>query len=283
MQKQQHTDNGTNPRVNVVIATLDSCRWDTFEAAFAPVLKHAGHFVPAVAQGTYTYPSHMSLYVGTLPDVRRDLPYYNRFIKSVFRINERKVEAESLFSFPAGTVDIIQGFKSLGYKTLGFGAVDWFKHPNLQTPFDQFIFSGHGVEQQINALVTDAEKLDCPFFSLLNVGETHDPYTTAPGMNKELVGRKLMREGRDRGIIEEFFMKQVAAIEFIDSKLSTLFDWLAGLMRPTLVIVFGDHGECFGEDGLYGHGFYHQKVLEVPLGMFTINTHIESLGVYEPN
>jgi len=31
-------------------------------------------------------------------------------------------------------------------------------------------------------------------------------------------------------------------------------------------VVTSDHGELFGEDGLFGHGpFIHEKVLEVPL------------------
>jgi hypothetical protein len=29
-----------------------------------------------------------------------------------------------------------------------------------------------------------------------------------------------------------------------------------------------DHGECFGEEGFYGHSFYHPKVFEVPMGIF---------------
>ncbi len=41
--------------------------------------------------------------------------------------------------------------------------------------------------------------------------------------------------------------------------------------RPTTVVVTADHGECLGEEGLYGHAFHHEKVMEVPLLIFRLN------------
>ena len=41
----------------------------------------------------------------------------------------------------------------------------------------------------------------------------------------------------------------------------------------------GDHGECFGEDGYWGHGINHPKVFEVPLGIFRLDHRpIEAAG-----
>ena len=37
------------------------------------------------------------------------------------------------------------------------------------------------------------------------------------------------------------------------------------LMDPRAVIVCADHGDCWGEDGLWEHGVSHEKTLEVPL------------------
>ena len=31
------------------------------------------------------------------------------------------------------------------------------------------------------------------------------------------------------------------------------------------IIIASDHGECFGEDGLWGHSFYHEKIMTVPI------------------
>jgi glucan phosphoethanolaminetransferase (alkaline phosphatase superfamily) len=35
-------------------------------------------------------------------------------------------------------------------------------------------------------------------------------------------------------------------------------------------MVTADHGECFGEDGLWGHAIYHPKIMHVPLLIFTV-------------
>ena len=38
----------------------------------------------------------------------------------------------------------------------------------------------------------------------------------------------------------------------------------------TLVILTADHGEAFGEDGFWGHGIYHEKVMNVPMSCFMV-------------
>jgi glucan phosphoethanolaminetransferase (alkaline phosphatase superfamily) len=54
---------------------------------------------------------------------------------------------------------------------------------------------------------------------------------------------------------------QVQALEYVDSHLPELLELLPD--RCDLMIL-ADHGECFGEEGLWGHSFYHPKVMEVP-------------------
>jgi arylsulfatase A-like enzyme len=50
-----------------------------------------------------------------------------------------------------------------------------------------------------------------------------------------------------------------------------LLDTVDSVGRPTLVVICGDHGECFGEDEHWGHGFYHPKVMEVPMIIHFMN------------
>jgi len=64
---------------------------------------------------------------------------------------------------------------------------------------------------------------------------------------------------------------QKAAAGFLDTVTGELIDYLKKRNRPTTLIICGDHGECFGEEGLFGHAFYHEKVMEVPLLIFRIN------------
>ena len=50
-------------------------------------------------------------------------------------------------------------------------------------------------------------------------------------------------------------------MEWVDARLADLLDGFAGAN----VVVCGDHGDAWGEDGLWEHGISHPKVLEVPL------------------
>ena len=70
--------------------------------------------------------------------------------------------------------------------------------------------------------------------------------------------------GRDN----EAFDHQRMAAEFLDGRLPGLF---SSIPVNTLVVLCGDHGECFGEDGYWGHGVNHPKVLEVPLAIFRLD------------
>jgi hypothetical protein len=257
---------------SVLLITLDSCRWDTFSAANTPCFDSLGHFVRAYSQGTYTYPSHMSIYSGILPDTREPIPLLNRFKKNLFRIGSRPTPTpvQSYIEFPIGTTSIIKGFEAMGYTTFGCGALDWFKHPNLSSPFQEFLYTGIDVVSQVHFLEAKLHGTQSEFFAFANIGEPHEPYEFGGLIVPPLTSRTLMREFKDLGFLTEEFDKQVAAIEFVDAQFGRLLESVAKVSDRTLVIVCGDHGECFGEDGLYGHGFYHPKVMEVPLGIFII-------------
>jgi tetratricopeptide (TPR) repeat protein len=55
-------------------------------------------------------------------------------------------------------------------------------------------------------------------------------------------------------------------VAFVDRALGPLFDRLATLPRPTLVVVTSDHGESLGEHGEMTHGmFAYEATLRVPL------------------
>ncbi len=255
---------------NILLITLDSCRWDTFNAANAQILKSKCDFRKAYSQGTYTYPSHMSMYSGIFPDVREDIPYYNRFCKNLFRIAGRRVNVDSYTEFPEGTQNIVAGFETRGYRTFGCGALEWFNHPNLSNPFQDFFFSGIDLKAQLKYISHQIFITKKPFFAFMNIGETHEPYDYGGPIKPSLKSRARMRASQNDGFLEKDYKKQISSIEFIDKSLAPLFNDLSKRSTKCLVIVCSDHGECFGEDGQYGHGFYHPKVMEVPLGIFEV-------------
>jgi arylsulfatase A-like enzyme len=98
-----------------------------------------------------------------------------------------------------------------------------------------------------------------PAFVFLNLAETHVPYFHAgapwdPGYNPATAFGK-------NNDAAECRRRQVACVEWCDRVLEPL---LAHFARDT-VIVCADHGDCWGEDGLWEHGVSHEKTLDVPL------------------
>jgi hypothetical protein len=240
-----------------------------------PVIKNKASFLKAYSHGTYTLPSHKSIYQGILPSVYEKIPYYNRFAKSIFRINNRNLEANSLVTFKSGTRNIIEGFNLKNYFTLGIGAMEWFKHIELTSDFQKFFHTGINAKKQSEIFIETISKISNPFFSLINLGETHEPYEYGKQIEPTLNSRSRMRTFIDYGFLQEEMNKQISACEYLDSIFSILITYIEKyISRGTVVIICGDHGECFGEDGLYGHGFFHPKIIEVPLGIFEINCKI---------
>jgi arylsulfatase A-like enzyme len=123
-----------------------------------------------------------------------------------------------------------------------------------------------------------------PFFAFLNYFDAHEPYLP-PGSFAERFGPDLPR-GNDlltqdlrRSLRQDWFKRLPAeikteldmydgAIAYIDHQLDRLFSELQkrGLMENTMIIVTSDHGEQFGEHGLFLHGnSLYQPLLHVPL------------------
>ena len=75
-------------------------------------------------------------------------------------------------------------------------------------------------------------------------------------------------EREPTGRASKAFDHQSACATFLDSRLSRLFDGFPG---DTIVVLTADHGDCFGEDGYWGHGVNHPKVLEVPMAIFRLD------------
>ena len=88
------------------------------------------------------------------------------------------------------------------------------------------------------------------FFSWVHVFDPHSPYKPPAELASQLRVPAVRRRGRVRSI----------------SALGPLFDRLATLSRPTLVIVTADHGESLGDHGELTHGmFAYEATLRVPL------------------
>jgi membrane-anchored protein YejM (alkaline phosphatase superfamily) len=267
-----------------LLITWDSCRYDTYYQARTPVLDQFGEARRAWAMATYTLPAHVAMFHGFLPHVHGPEPFYNRFRQQLWRINSRHTQYRPLVTLPAGQGDVVAGLRRHGYFTAGTGAMGWFRDTAfLQEGFRHFEYTGVAARRQNELLVRWAEKRagHRPCFLFVNYGETHSPFRHEGMSDANFEVDRRYRRSRvinQDGVRkdhwkfdEEGFRRQIACAEYLDARTGELIDLMRRRGRPTTVVVCGDHGECFGEHGLYGHGFYHEKVMEVPLLIFRLN------------
>ncbi|MBK6420856.1 MAG: sulfatase [Gemmatimonadetes bacterium] len=114
---------------------------------------------------------------------------------------------------------------------------------------------------------------DRPFFAFANYMDAHDPYRPQPPFDtlfaSPTYGPMLPTRADGPGLDRPREMRPYdQAIASLDHDLGQLFAGLAarGLLERTIVIVTADHGEAFGEHGIYGHGStLYLPMLQVPL------------------
>ncbi len=266
----------TSPKTNLLLVTYDSCRYDVLLDARTPILDSFGEVLPAQAPGNFTYPSHQAMFAGILPNADSPRPFYNRFCRQLLGlvgVGELQVSSGAMLGV-SSTWNAVDGLGRAGYKTVGAGAMNWFRQESLTSCFQSFRFTGTAADEQIGFVLGETRGA-APFFAFINFGETHAPFSFA-GKTEPCpvdVRARVMSwppqlapgpVGRDNPA----YSHQVAAAEFLDTRLPRLF---AGLPADTVVVLCADHGECFGEDGYWGHGINHPKVLEVPLAIFRLD------------
>jgi arylsulfatase A-like enzyme len=121
-----------------------------------------------------------------------------------------------------------------------------------------------------------------PFFAFLNYYDAHDPYLPPDEFFRKLTGRErpgrlsplrrlTVRERRE-GVRPADLRLEIdsydAAIAYLDDRIGRLLDDLErrGILDNTVVVIASDHGEEFGEHGVYYHGHsLYLPSLHVPL------------------
>lgn len=95
-----------------------------------------------------------------------------------------------------------------------------------------------------------------PFFAFLNYYDAHRPYAPPPPYDRMFTGGDEERDKYD------------GAVAYIDAEIGRLTAELRarGELDRTLVVITSDHGELFGEHGLWEHtSNLYYKLLHVPL------------------
>ncbi|TFH25426.1 MAG: DUF3413 domain-containing protein [Myxococcales bacterium] len=115
-----------------------------------------------------------------------------------------------------------------------------------------------------------AEGSDDPFFSFMFFDSTHAPYDfPADHVRFRPYAREINYAGRDLEAQREPILNRYRnAINWLDLLTGRVIDALerADLLEGTIVLITGDHGEAFGEHGLWGHNSaFTDEQIHVPL------------------
>ncbi len=123
-----------------------------------------------------------------------------------------------------------------------------------------------------------------PFFVFINYFDAHEPYLPPPPFDRQFgpgrregkysplhqwlwnsaVGRRLL----DDAVKQEELDAYDGGLAYLDSEVGLLLDGLErqGVLDNTVVVITSDHGEEFGEHGVYEHGYSLYKAgVHVPL------------------
>lgn len=254
---------------SVIFITLDSCRFDTFERASPLGMSQIGQLHRAQAPSYFTYGSHCAMFVGFTPTATFDpVPLLNPKRLKLFKLAGAGYPGKGGEGFQLTGANIVEGFANRGYCTIGSGAVGWF-NPNTPTgvfltqSFASFLYDGApgAVERQVAWIESMLPGADQPAFVFLNCGETHTPYWHQGAGWSFADNCCLPFQKEDRS--SDCASRQTACLRHVDQALSQL---LAKFMQAT-VLICADHGDAWGENGVWEHGIPHEKVLTVPMLM----------------
>jgi arylsulfatase A-like enzyme len=281
---------------NVVLIVLDTVRAASLNLyGYERVTSHhldefAGNgviFEHAFATSSWTLPSHASMFTGRLP---------------------HEVSADWLTPLDGTHQTLAETLAGRGYSTVGFvanvlyateasglnrGFQRYSDFPrSLTTVIRQSLLVRPLVNRVRDAMgdtdplvrktaedVTtefsdwlDARQTERPFFAFLNYFDAHQPYRSPPPFNTT-GGRTPDLSKRRTWSAQEIQRSRDAydsAIAYVDEEVSSVIDHLRdlNLLDNTLIVITSDHGEQFGEHGLFDHGnSLYRAVLEVPLVM----------------
>jgi hypothetical protein len=258
---------GKRSRDSVLFITLDSCRYDTLASARVPNIRSVGPLHQAEAPSYFTYGSHAAMFAGFTPGLARlEQPILNPKFGKLFKLVGAGFPGKGTESYELHGRTIVEALMRLGFRTIGTGAVGWF-NPDVPTgrhlseDFQRYFYPGNSfsLDRQLNFIENELSTANGDVFVFLNVGETHVPYYFKgaewdPDDNPCVPFQKTNREAECR-------RRQRLCCEFVDGMLRNLI----AMFSQSTVFICGDHGDCWGEDGLWEHGVSHWCTLTVPL------------------
>lgn len=249
---------------DVLFITIDTLRYDVAQQAMqqgkTPVLQAiapVGFWERRHSPASFTYAAHTAFFAGFLPTPATPGGARAARLFATAFPGSRTTNKQTLVFEEA---DIVRCFAAAGYWTICVGGVGFFnKQSDLGKILPGYFQESHwspdfdvtcaqSTEYQVacaSARFAEASQAQ-PVFLFLNLSTCHAPNRGyMPGAQRDSVDI------------------QLAALAYVDSQLSTLFDCVRR-HRPLLTVICSDHGEAYGEDGYHGHRLAHPTVWEVP-------------------
>ena len=290
---------------DVLVLVLDTVRADhlslygyereTMPELTARVARHgnAAVFPRAFANGTWTVPSHASLFTGQIPSVHGAHFSLDGSVRTSFGVHP---------TVPT-LAELLHG---AGYASVAAYANHWLRTVDgLNRGFDRYLrapdvdelpFVGEDLRMrflpglmwevakgcargsEVNAtllsLIEPWANGPKPLYAFANYVDAHGPYAPPPPFRGRFrpssTGERAehldLAHSRER--IEEQRARYDEELLYLDHQLELLFARLEeiGFLQDAWVFVTSDHGEAFGEHGVLEHGTtVHNEVSHVPL------------------
>jgi len=246
---------------SILFITLDSCRYDTFVAVDLPNLKALGQVYLAKAPGNFTFASHAAMFVGFTPGVPdKAQALINPKFGKIFKIVGGGYPSKGNEFLTIKGKNLVQGLGAIGYTTIGTGAAGWFDDATptaqpLVEDFQHYWFAGNcwSLEKQLQFVNKHLDRLNGkPAFVFINLGETHVPYWHE-GADWDRSHNPCRPFGGADNDAAECARRQLACVEWVDDTLGPLLSRFSGANT----LVCADHGDAWGEDGMWEHGIHH--------------------------
>lgn len=264
---------------SLLLITLDSCRFDTMSSCTTPNIRSVGPLHKVMAPSYFTYASHAAMFVGFTPgDGMVEEPIVNPKCGKLVRLVGGGSPSRAFDRFTLRGRTIMDGFNNAGYITAGTGAVKWFDDSSdtgksLVRDFQHYMYPGNSwsLRKQMAWLSSVIGGARRPVFAFLNVGETHVPYyyEGAPWSYTEITCRT---HGNSNDAAESA-RRQTECLQWVDQEIAPI----VGAFSKANIMICGDHGDAWGEGGVWEHGFHHPKVMEVPM-LFRLSSPTQSGG-----
>jgi hypothetical protein len=266
---------------HIVCIVMDSCRFDSFQAAHTPNMDRLGQAERRYSYASWTAPSHNTFAMGLLPHASPTKILASEVYKHEYKDWEMRTGIEGIdFKTFLPHLSLPKVLATLGYTTTARVSMPVL---NPSTTFardwdDYRLMPDHNMFREMAEEASLPEDEDETNYYFFNLGETHYPYMlkdeTLPiisgvhGVIKKINSAAAAPQMEWNDFLTADRVKmlrdaQIKSVEYVDRILGMMMDKAA--KGRTHFIITADHGELFGEDDFFGHGpIFHEKVFEVP-------------------